>query len=64
MYENSYDQLTKAGYISIGMDHYSKPDDEFSIALNEKNYIETFKVIVQGRPLGKCMVLVHQPYLN
>ncbi len=43
MYENSYDQLTKAGYISIGMDHYSKPDDEFSIALNEKKLHRNFQ---------------------
>ena len=43
MYENSYDQLTKAGYISIGMDHYSKPDDEFTIALNEKKLHRNFQ---------------------
>ena len=43
MYENSYDQLIKAGYISIGMDHYSKPDDEFSIALNEKKLHRNFQ---------------------
>ena len=43
MYENSYDQLIKAGYISIGMDHYSKPDDEFTIALNEKKLHRNFQ---------------------
>ena len=36
MYENSYNQLIKAGYVSIGMDHYSKPNDEFALALNQK----------------------------
>ena len=36
MYEESYQKLIEAGYVSIGMDHYSKPDDEFAIALREK----------------------------
>ena len=43
MYENSYDQLTKAGYVSVGMDHYSKPHDEFAIALNEKKLHRNFQ---------------------
>ena len=43
MYENSYDQLTQAGYVSIGMDHYSKPDDDFAIALKEKKLHRNFQ---------------------
>lgn len=43
MYENSYDQLTKAGYVSIGMDHYSKPNDEFAVALKEKQLHRNFQ---------------------
>ena len=43
MYEDSYDKLIESGYISIGMDHYSKPEDEFSIALKEKKLHRNFQ---------------------
>mgnify|MGYP001162835056 FL=1 len=43
MYENSYHKLTAAGYVSIGMDHYSKPDDDFAIALSEKKLHRNFQ---------------------
>jgi oxygen-independent coproporphyrinogen-3 oxidase len=43
MYENSYEQLTNAGYVSIGMDHYSKPNDEFAVALNQKKLHRNFQ---------------------
>ena len=43
MYENSYNQLIKAGYVSIGMDHYSKPNDEFALALIKRSYIVIFR---------------------
>ena len=43
MYENSFTQLTDAGYISVGMDHYSKPSDEFAVALNEKKLHRNFQ---------------------
>ena len=33
----------EAGYVSIGMDHYSKPDDEFAIALKEKKLHRNFQ---------------------
>ena len=36
MYENSYKLFTDAGYVSIGMDHFSKPGDEFEIKLGRK----------------------------
>ena len=64
MYEESYESLIKAGYVSIGMDHYSKPHDEFAIALKEKNYTETFKVIVPEKLLDRYMVLVPHQFLN
>ena len=41
--ENSYNQLIKAGYVSIGMDHYSKPNDEFALALNRKKLHRNFQ---------------------
>ena len=43
MYENLYNQLIKAGYVSIGMDHYSKPNDEFALALNQKKLHRNFQ---------------------
>ena len=64
MYEESYQKLIEAGYVSIGMDHYSKPDDEFAIALREKNYTEIFRVIVQEKQLVRYMVLGLLQYLN
>jgi len=39
------EKLTANGYVFIGMDHFAKPEDELSIALKEKNFIEIFKVI-------------------
>ena len=43
MYEQSNQILTSSGYVSIGMDHYSKPDDEFAIALKEKKLHRNFQ---------------------
>lgn len=36
-------QLTEAGYIYIGMDHFSKPEDELSLAQNNKNLYRNFQ---------------------
>ena len=35
--------FTKSGYISIGMDHFSKPGDEFEIALKNKQLHRNFQ---------------------
>jgi len=43
MYENSFHKLTDAGYVSIGMDHYSKPEDDFAVALSEKKLHRNFQ---------------------
>ena len=43
MYETAYEKLIKAGYVSIGMDHYSKPDDEFAIALKNRQLHRNFQ---------------------
>jgi len=37
------EKLTGAGYVFIGMDHFSKPDDELSIALKEKKLYRNFQ---------------------
>ena len=41
--KSSVEQLTAAGYIFIGMDHFAKPDDELSIALKEKKLYRNFQ---------------------
>ena len=41
--KSSIEQLTNAGYVFIGMDHFAKPDDELSIALKEKNLYRNFQ---------------------
>ena len=43
MYENSYKKFVNSGYVSIGMDHYSLPEDEFAIALKNKNLHRNFQ---------------------
>ncbi|MCX7874719.1 MAG: oxygen-independent coproporphyrinogen III oxidase [Melioribacteraceae bacterium] len=37
------EKLTSAGYIFIGMDHFAKPNDELSIALNQKKLYRNFQ---------------------
>lgn len=37
------EKLTQAGYIFIGMDHFSKPGDELAIALKEKKLYRNFQ---------------------
>lgn len=37
------EKLTSAGYVFIGMDHFSKPDDELAVALREKKLYRNFQ---------------------
>lgn len=43
MLVSSLDLLTKSGYNSIGMDHYARPDDDISIALDNKKLHRNFQ---------------------
>jgi oxygen-independent coproporphyrinogen III oxidase len=43
MFEVAYNMLTAAGYDSIGMDHYAKPEDELSVALKNKKLHRNFQ---------------------
>ena len=43
MYETAFKKLTNSGYVSIGMDHYARPNDEFAIALNNKQLHRNFQ---------------------
>ena len=37
------EKLTAAGYVFIGMDHFSKPDDDLSVAFREKKLYRNFQ---------------------
>lgn len=37
------EKLTSAGYVFIGMDHFSKPDDELAVAFREKKLYRNFQ---------------------
>lgn len=39
----SIEQLTQAGYIYIGMDHFAKPDDELAVAQRENKLYRNFQ---------------------
>jgi oxygen-independent coproporphyrinogen-3 oxidase len=41
--KTTIEQLTNAGYVFIGMDHFAKPNDELSVALHEKNLYRNFQ---------------------
>lgn len=41
--QRSIEQLTAAGYVYIGMDHFAKPDDELAIAQRENNLYRNFQ---------------------
>ncbi len=40
---NTIDQLSQAGYVFIGMDHFSKPDDELAIAQQKGHLHRNFQ---------------------
>ncbi len=41
--KNTIDQLTDAGYVYIGMDHFAKPDDELAVAQREGTLYRNFQ---------------------
>jgi oxygen-independent coproporphyrinogen-3 oxidase len=41
--QQSIEQLTSAGYVYIGMDHFAKPDDELAIAQRENKLYRNFQ---------------------
>lgn len=43
MLEDAYNMAVDAGYVAIGMDHFSKPEDEFAIALDQKKLHRNFQ---------------------
>ena len=53
MFEIAYEILTNAGYISIGLDHFAKPDDELSIALKNRTLHRNFQGYCTRRNTGQ-----------
>jgi oxygen-independent coproporphyrinogen-3 oxidase len=43
LFELAIEKLTNAGYVFIGMDHFAKPDDELTVALNNKKLYRNFQ---------------------
>lgn len=43
LFEKAFKVLTENGYIAIGLDHFAKPEDELSIALNTKTIHRNFQ---------------------
>ena len=41
--ENTIHQLTEAGYVYIGMDHFAKPDDELAVAQRDGTLYRNFQ---------------------
>lgn len=41
--QQSIEQLTSAGYVYIGMDHFAKPDDELAVAQRENKLYRNFQ---------------------
>lgn len=53
MFETAYKKFTDAGYVSIGLDHFAKPDDELSVALNNKMLSRNFQGYCTKRTTGQ-----------
>jgi len=43
IFKSAAEKLTSAGYIFIGMDHFALPEDELSVALNNKKLYRNFQ---------------------
>ncbi len=54
LFREAHDFLLGEGYLYIGMDHFARPDDALSIALNEKRLSRNF----QGYTVQKAALLI------
>ncbi|GAF04293.1 oxygen-independent coproporphyrinogen III oxidase [Saccharicrinis fermentans] len=53
MFLSAYDLLLKAGYVSIGLDHYALPEDELCLALNKHQLHRNFQGYCTKRTTGQ-----------
>lgn len=49
LYELSYQMLTEAGYVEIGMDHFALPEDELTKSMNNKKLHRNFMGYAETR---------------
>jgi oxygen-independent coproporphyrinogen-3 oxidase len=52
MFESAYEKFTGAGYVSIGLDHFAKTDDELAIALRNRKLSRNFQGYCTTRTTG------------
>lgn len=57
MFEIAYEILTHNEYVSIGLDHFAKPQDELSIALKNKNLHRNFQGYCTRRTTAQVYAL-------
>ena len=57
MFEAAYTLLTESGYVSIGLDHFAKPNDELNIALNNKSLSRNFQGYCTRQTTGQVYAL-------
>lgn len=53
MFDKASELMTEAGYTSIGFDHFAKPEDELSIALDNKQLYRNFQGYCTKRTTGQ-----------
>lgn len=53
MFDIALKMLTQANYLAIGMDHYAKPDDELSIAFNNRQLHRNFQGYATRQTTGQ-----------
>ena len=57
LFDTAFHVLTEAGYVPIGLDHFAKPEDELSIALNSKALHRNFQGYCTRETTGQVYAL-------
>jgi oxygen-independent coproporphyrinogen-3 oxidase len=57
LFDTAFHVLTEAGYVPIGLDHFAKPEDELSIALNAKALHRNFQGYCTRETTGQVYAL-------
>lgn len=57
MFEMAFRKFTANNYISIGLDHFAKPNDELSVALSNKNLSRNFQGYCTRRTTAQVYAL-------
>lgn len=57
LFDIAFKELTENGYVAIGLDHFAKPEDELSIALNNKSLHRNFQGYCTRNTTGQVYAL-------